>query len=151
MENTNIVNNDKKLRTWKNLSLNGIFLFQVLFLATTSADFFLTVLHDGVQSYIFSLFSSGVTALIVVPWLLGIIFLSVLLLSFLHQRETNPLTIRVTYEYSLFVVLYAFLTVLGIINPMIPIAQVVTYIINMCWAISLIYFRVTIHKALSEE
>lgn len=121
--------------------------FQGLFLATTTWDFFLTVVVNSHRSLVFSGLASGTAMFIIIPWILGIFVLALVILSFLSRKDIPKLTRRVNYEYGLFILIYGALAILAITNPVIMWPVVMNYIVNIIWAGALIYFRSVIITA----
>lgn len=130
---------------WKSLSLNLLFAFQVLFLATATWDFFLTaVISNSHRALVFSQLGAISTGLIVVPWLASLFVLSIMLIVFLINKEKNQpiLTTRVHYEYGVFSIIYLVLAISATTNPLVGWPVVLNYIVNFFWSIILIYFRI---------
>lgn len=126
---------------WKTLTLNMMFVFQTLFLATTTWDFFLTISTASARAIVFNDISTLYTALILAPWVVGIFALAILLIFFSATIETPPKSIPLNYEYIGFVVLYLVLSVLAITNPAVSPFVAMNYVVNACWALALIYYR----------
>lgn len=133
---------------WKICVLNMIQIFQGLFLATTTWDFFLTIIVKSHRSLVFSVMAPGTAMFIIVPWILGIFILSIIILSFFSRGGMPKLTKRVNYEYGLFIFIYGALAILAIFNPIVMWPVVMNYIVNIIWAGILIYIRsIVINKS----
>lgn len=127
---------------WKNLVLNMMFVFQTLFLASTTWDFFLTVSASSARSLVFSALDPLYTSIILVAWLVGIFTLAVFLIVFSTQIETKmPRTIPFNYEYGGFILLYIVLTGIALSNPAVSTFVAMNYVVNASWCIALIYYR----------
>lgn len=121
-----------------------LFVLQCLFLANITWDFFLTVVvSSSHRALVFSGLSAGTTMFLIVPWIIGILVLATMLLVYMKKQEegTNPLTIRVHFDYGLLMLLYVALIVFALINPAVAWPIVLNYLVNIVWAGALIYFR----------
>lgn len=136
---------------WKSLCLNLLFAFQALFLASTTWDFFLTVIvANSHRALIFSQLGIFTTGIIVIPWLVLIFVLSAMLLVFLYKKDKNQpeLATGVHYGYFILSLLYLIFFFLGIFNPVVAWPIVLNYIVNFVWSIVLIFFRIRVKDSL---
>lgn len=128
-----------------------MFVFQTLFLATTTWDFFLTISTASARAIVFNDISTLYTALILAPWVVGIFALAILLIFFSATIETPPKSISLNYEYFGFVVLYVVLAGLAITNPAVSPFVAMNYVVNACWALALIYYRYLIKDGMENH
>jgi len=136
---------------WKNIALNMLVAFQGLFIASTTWDFFLTVVvKESHRALVFSTLAPAAATFIIVPWILGILFLAAMLAIYSFNKD-SIIASRIHYEYSGMTVLYMFLFVLGCLSASISWPLLLNYAVNCVWAISLVYFRIVIQKGIDQN
>ena len=136
---------------WKNLSLNMLCIFQGAFLATTTWDFFLTVVVHSHRSLVFAGLSAGTATFIILPWIVGIFIMAAMLVAYMISKEKSALSKRINFEYSGIVCVYVVLFFMALFNPLVSWPVAMNYLVNIVWAISLMYFRIAIRKGISKK
>ena len=126
-------------------------IFQGLFLASTTWDFFLTVVVQSHRALVFAGLSAGTSAFIILPWIVGIFIVAAMLVFFMISKEKAVLSTRINFEYIGMALVYAALFFIAIFNPMVAWPVVVNYIVNVVWAVSLVYFRTAIRQGMKKK
>ena len=133
------------------MCLNLLFAFQALFLASTTWDFFLTIIvANSHRALIFSQLGIFTSGIIVTLWLILIFVLAALLLVFLYKKDKNQpgLATVVHHGYFILSLIYLIFFFLGIVNPVVAWPIVLNYMVNFVWSIALIFFRIRIKDKL---
>ena len=130
----------KQFYYWRTLALNMLFAFQGLFIASSAVDFFLTVLINSNRSQIFSGLPV-VASMVIAPWIIGLFISSIMLIMFIHNKDSKTNINGLHMEYGFMILLYASLFVLSLFNPLIAWPVMANYLIHLGWACSIIYFR----------
>ena len=136
---------------WKELSSKLLKAFELMFLLNISMDFILTVLATATfKSEILFGVSSLASMLLLSPWVLCIIMLSIFLLMHVADCFYDRRHILMVMSHCLAGVVYIALTVIAIFNPIISPWTIAYYLITVGWAVMLVYFRFKIKEALGE-
>ena len=134
---------------WKELSSKLLKAFELMFLLNISMDFILTVLATATfKSEILFGISALSSILLLSPWVLCIVMLSVFLLMHVADCFYNRRHILMVISHCLAGAVYIALMVIAIFNPIISLWTIVYYLITVGWAAMLVYFRFKIKEAL---
>lgn len=133
------------LPTYKELAQKMLVMLRTLFVVTFTLDFFLTVGFYGSQRAL--VLTSALVApyvpIIIGVWALlivGMIF--ILIYGTYGASECEEKITKLAYLLlSLCFVLYGILLISALLNPVISLLVILTYVINIVWITSLIYFR----------
>jgi hypothetical protein len=136
---------------WKNLSLNMLCLFQGLFLASTTWDFFLTVVVHSHRALVFAGLSTGTAAFIILPWITGIFIMAAMLVAFMISKEKSVMSTRINFEYGGMICVYLVLFFMAMFNPVVAWPIVMNYLVNAVWAASLIYYKIAIRNCVKSK
>jgi hypothetical protein len=119
---------------------------QALFLATIVWDFFLTVLvPTSHRALVLSGLGSVATVyFVIVPWAICILVSLITFIIFLCNTDHNPIRGVSHYKYAILGIIYMCFTALAILNPAVTWPIVLSYIINVVWAGTILYYRVVI-------
>jgi len=133
------------LINWKKLSLNMFLTYQILFVFTVIWDFFVTVaVPNTVRAHIFSSLPLITSVAIIVPWLLWIFIIAGIICLCIMKDDCNVIYERSVLKYGSIAVLYSIMLVLSIISPLVIWPVLVSYSINIIWALTLVYFGINI-------
>ena len=134
-----------KINNWKAYSYRALMTLQVLFVATLTWDFFLTVLvKTSHRASVMLGSASAVAPIIIFFWILVIVGLSVLVLCSSKSDAGIASGKFIRYEYLFLVmsaILYVALIILALINPLVLWPILINYAVNIIWVVLLIYFR----------
>jgi hypothetical protein len=126
---------------WKNLALLMLTAIRVVFLATVTWDFFLTLITKASQR---SLALTGVGAVyapfIIIPWAAAIFILAALLFDRAF-RDWASITKYGYIIYVFFIILYLSLAILAYINPLVSWPLIFNFVVNAIWSGVIMYFR----------
>lgn len=134
-----------KINNWKAYSYRVLMTLQVLFVATLTWDFFLTVLvKTSHRASVILGTTSAIAPIIIFFWILVIIGL--LVLAFCSSKADAGIASSkfIRYEYLFLVmsmILYVALIILALINPLVLWPILINYAVNIIWVCLLIYFR----------
>ena len=131
--------------TYKELAYKMLIMLRTLFVVTMTWDFFLTVGFYGSQR---ALILTGALVAPYIPIIIGVWALLIVGMIFIliygtygsKECEGKITTLAYILLSSCFV-LYSILLILALLNPVITWPVILTYIINIGWIMSLIYFR----------
>lgn len=128
--------------TWKKLATSQLTALRILFLLTVSWDFFLTIIAKAAQR---ALVLTGVgttyTPFIIFPWAITLFALALLILLHLKKDDQAAITTYGYFVYISFIIIYAMLAIIAFINPLVAWPLIINYLVNIVWAISIMYFR----------
>ena len=139
---------------WKSLVMDMLLVYQGLFVASAVWDFFMTVvMPTSMRSHVFSILSHGLSAFVILPWLVGIFILIGLLFShFIINVDYKSITLGTLWlEYGPMMYVYVILFIISIFNPLVGWPLVLNYLTSIFWIISLIHFRLSVLDSASGD
>lgn len=138
-----VMENEQIISEWKLVTRRLWLWLRMLFLFVITWDFFLTVVsHTSQRSLVLLGIGSQFSPFIIIPWIIGIVGLSILLLLLIgkHGQENVKFSNAAYIMLGFMVFVYMSLTTLGIIN-LLPVAVIMSSAVNATWGIVLMYFR----------
>ena len=135
---------------WKNLSINMLIVYELLFIGTITRDFFITiVIPNSIKSQIFSNLSTSASFIIIISWLFSLFLSSIMMMTFLLHKDYSLPINKMRIEYGGIMIIYIILFTLSIFTPAVPWIVVFDYAIYVIWIWSLIRFRLLIQSGLN--
>lgn len=144
------------INNWKGLSQKLLITLRTLFVATLTWDFFLTVvIKTSARAHVLQGMAAPFAPFVVIVWLITIIGLSLLLLDIVFNKTADDADGNRKYTaYGLLILsifLYVILAVLAFVNPIVIIPVIINFIVNLAWAVALLYFRIKFYSLSKSE
>lgn len=119
--------------------------YQILFVFTIIWDFFVTVaVPNTARAHIFSSLSMITSVSIMTSWLLWIFIITSIICMCIMKDDCDFIYERSVLKYGSIALLYSIMLGLSIVSPGVIWPDLVSYSINIIWALTLVYFGINI-------